>query len=79
MKVVIALVYVTEVRPEEAEDPQTHTYERICSADMPMPKGCDLLYASSVLAWDGDSLDAFDGDVDVRSNGRRLEAVEYPA
>lgn len=77
MKVCIALVYVTDVRPEEAEDPQTHTFERIMGPNLPHPADCELVFASSVLAYEG-TLDDFDGDVTVTSNQRELEAVPYP-
>jgi hypothetical protein len=75
-RVVIAVVYAVDVLPAEAEDPQTHTFERF-TGDLPECPNATLLFASGVLAANENDVTNPDFEVDVRSHGRNLEPVPY--
>lgn len=77
MRVAIAVVYATDVRSEEMEDPQTDTFERLMS-DIKDAPGTKILFASGVLFLTESQFEDPDMDVDVRSHGSELEAVPYP-
>jgi hypothetical protein len=75
--VAIAVVYAVEVRPEEADDVQTHTYERFTS-DLPEIEGSRIVFASGALELDERRISDPDMDVTVLSHGRELSPIPYP-
>jgi diaminopimelate epimerase len=73
-KVMIAVVYVTDVLPGE-DDVQVETFERFVG-ELPACPNAEVAFATGVLVFDErKALEDF--DVDVRFHGRTLEPVPY--
>lgn len=75
MKVIMAVVYEVDVLPDEAEDPQQYTWERMTKQMPDVPGVKPLFYSQALAMRSGLDIDVPDFEVKVYSHGVFLHAI----